>query len=104
MSNSVQNVRGGGHAVSAYLEPSPYDSDGGNLIGVSPIRLSKQGLLDLGHPASPIKSIRAKCLDCCGGSESEARKCTALACPLWPLRMGRNVYHASAKGGANGQA
>lgn len=79
-----------------YLEPSPYDSDGGNLIGVSPALLSKSDLLALGHPTSPIKSIRAKCLDCCGGNEAEARKCTAMDCPLWPLRMGRNVYHASA--------
>jgi len=80
-----------------YLEPSPYESDGGNLIGVSPAMLSKSDLLALGHPTSPIKSIRAKCLDCCCGSDAEARKCTAMDCPLWPLRMGRNVYHANAR-------
>lgn len=88
--------------LNPYLQTSPYDADGENLIGVIPSRISKADLLDLGHPPSPIKAIRAKCLDCCGGSESEARKCTALNCPLWPLRMGRNLYHASAKRDANG--
>lgn len=84
-------------SVSPYLEPSPYEADKENLIGISPDRISKQLIYELGHPTSPIKAIRAKCLDCCGGSESEARKCTAINCPLWPLRMGKNVYHAKAR-------
>ena len=84
-----------------YVERSPYDTDRGNLIGIDPSRISKQDLLDLGHARSPLKSIRAKCLDCCGGSESEVRKCTALHCPSWSFRMGRNVFHAKAKRGTN---
>ncbi|GLQ25136.1 hypothetical protein GCM10007853_30100 [Algimonas ampicilliniresistens] len=85
-----------------YLEVSPYDADRGEKVGVNPASLSKREILDLGHPPSPIKAIRAKCLDCCGGVISEVRKCTALGCALWPLRMGKNVYHARAtrsKGG-----
>ena len=37
---------------------------------------------------TPIKAIRAKCLDCCGGSMKEARLCPAEDCPLHPYRMG----------------
>ena len=41
-----------------------------------------------------LEAIRAKCLDCCGGSFKAARFCTldavnATRCPLWPLRFGR---------------
>src|SRR5260370_37092818 len=31
---------------------------------------------------------------CSGGSESEARKCTAIGCALWPYRMGWNPFRA----------
>jgi len=81
----------------SYLTPSHIEADKGEIIGVTPIRISRKDILALGHPNSPIKAIRAKCIDCCGGSEGEARKCTAIGCPLWPLRMGRNVYHANAR-------
>lgn len=80
-----------------YLEVSTYDSDGGNLIGKSPRSVSKPDLIALGHPHAPIKAIRAKCLDCCGGSEAEVRKCVSVTCPLWPMRMGRNPFHGAAK-------
>ena len=38
---------------------------------------------------TPIKAIRAKCLDCCCGHPSEVRICTATKCPLYPYRMGK---------------
>ena len=38
---------------------------------------------------TPIKAIRAKCLDCCCGHPSEVRICTAIKCPLYPYRMGK---------------
>ena len=41
---------------------------------------------------SPIKAIRAFCLDCCGGSSTEVRECTSKRCPLKPFRFGRNPY------------
>ena len=65
---------------------------------VDPRHISRNYLLALGHPTSPIKAIRAHCVDCSGGSSSEARKCTVIDCPLWPMRMGVNVFHASARG------
>ena len=37
---------------------------------------------------TPVKAIRAKCLDCCCGHPSEVRICTASKCPLYPYRMG----------------
>lgn len=38
---------------------------------------------------TPVKAIRAKCLDCCCGHPSEVRSCTAVNCPLYPYRMGK---------------
>ena len=81
-----------------YLAPSPIEADNGNIRGLDPRNISRNDLLALGHPTSPIKAIRAHCVDCSGGSSSEARKCTVIDCPLWPLRMGVNVFHASARG------
>lgn len=37
---------------------------------------------------SPLKAIRAKCIDCCCGSKHEVKMCTAKNCPLWLFRMG----------------
>lgn len=37
---------------------------------------------------TPIKAIRAKCLDCSGGSRWEVRLCELEDCPLWSYRMG----------------
>lgn len=41
---------------------------------------------------SPIKAIRAKCLDCCCGQRSEVKLCTVETCPLFPFRFGKNPY------------
>lgn len=38
---------------------------------------------------TPIRSIRAKCLDCCCDSIKEVRECNVKNCPLHPYRMGR---------------
>lgn len=37
---------------------------------------------------TPIKAIRAKCIDCCGGQMYEVSKCEATECPLFEYRMG----------------
>ena len=48
----------------------------------------------------PMKAIRGKCLDCCGGQSTEVDKCGAVTCPLWPFRFGmrpredRGTLHA----------
>lgn len=41
---------------------------------------------------SPLKAIREKCLDCCGGQTSEVKLCPAEDCPLWNFRMGKNPF------------
>ncbi len=39
---------------------------------------------------TPVKAIRAKCLDCSAGSRAEVRLCVMPDCPLFPFRMGKN--------------
>ncbi len=90
-----------------FLEVSRYADDGGNLVGRDPrvipaAELRELRVFDHTNPhdnyqpvvESPIKAIRAKCIDCSGGNMAEVRKCVATACPLWPFRMGVNVFHA----------
>lgn len=43
---------------------------------------------------SPITAIRAFCISCMGGYVKEVKNCTAPACPLYPLRLGVNVFSA----------
>ncbi len=38
---------------------------------------------------TPMKAIRAKCLDCSCGQVKEVRECPVTTCALWPYRMGR---------------
>ena len=38
---------------------------------------------------TPIKAIRAKCLDCSCYQPKEIRLCPVIKCPLWPYRMGK---------------
>lgn len=38
---------------------------------------------------TPVKAIRAKCIDCCCGDRKEVRECTITQCPLYPYRMGK---------------
>ena len=47
---------------------------------------------------TPIKAIRAKCLDCTCGSPQEVRLCPTPDCPLYPYRMGHNP-NRKGKGG-----
>lgn len=39
---------------------------------------------------TPMKAIRAKCLDCSCGSSNEVKLCPVTSCPLFPFREGRN--------------
>lgn len=39
---------------------------------------------------SPLKAIRAKCLDCCCGQMAEVKLCPCEDCALHPYRMGHN--------------
>lgn len=79
--------------ADAYLQVSPYKSDGGEIIGRVPKEVGIADLRALGHPEKVMKAIRAKCIDCAAGQESEVRKCVQVDCPLWPMRMGKNPFH-----------
>ena len=79
-----------------YLEPSPIPADGGFDVGRLPGSIDLRDLRDLHHPESPIRAIRAKCIDCSGGVATEARKCVAIGCPLWPFRTGDNPFRKPA--------
>lgn len=39
---------------------------------------------------TPMKAIRAKCLDCSCGSANEVKHCPITNCPLFPYRSGKN--------------
>lgn len=41
---------------------------------------------------NPIKAIRAKCLECSGGSATEVKECPIKGCALYEFRFGRNPY------------
>lgn len=48
--------------------------------------------------STPMRAIRAKCLDCCCGQMQEVRLCPSLSCALWRYRMGRNPARAGIGG------
>lgn len=63
----------------------------GETVGRDPRRMDVADLHALGHISnSVLEAVQAKCIDCCGGERSEARKCVAIECTLWPFRMGTN--------------
>lgn len=60
----------------------------GETEGRDPRAMTAEELESIGHVKTPLlKVIRAKCLDC-SHTFSEAAKCTACDCSLWPYRRG----------------
>lgn len=49
-------------------------------------------LVDKATITSPVKAIRARCLDCCAGSANEVKLCPVTDCPLYAFRFGKNPY------------
>ena len=43
--------------------------------------------------ASPLKALRAKCIDCSGGNLASVRDCPVTDCPLYPYRLGKNPFY-----------
>lgn len=39
---------------------------------------------------TPIRAIRAKCLDCMCGQANEVKLCPCTDCSLYPFRLGKN--------------
>ena len=38
----------------------------------------------------PLQAIKAKCLDCCGGSREEVKYCSVDTCPLYVFKFELN--------------
>jgi hypothetical protein len=66
----------------------------GSTEGKHPRDADVNVMQEIHEPAPLLRVIRAKRIDCSGGSESEARKCTAIGCALWPYRMATNPFRA----------
>ena len=47
---------------------------------------------------TPVKAMRAKCLDCMCGQATEVRLCPITDCSLYPYRMGHNPKRAGLGG------
>ena len=56
--------------------------------GMSPDDLTACGVERVNRGAA----IRAKCIDCMGGSPAEVRRCGDAKCALWPFRMGTDPW------------
>lgn len=72
-----------GHFVAGLVQTNGKVSDGkprfrqsGQLVAQAKVR-------------SPMSAIRAKCVDCSGGSFGEVEFCTATGCPLYAYRFGK---------------
>lgn len=75
-----------------FLEPSPFEADGGEQVGKDPRTMPREILALNFREQNPLSALRAKCLDCCCGQPSEVRKCVAVDCRSWPFRMGTNPF------------
>jgi len=65
----------------------------GHAVGKDPRTLSPAELNEAGLFDAPLTLvIREKCLDCCGGSSDEVKKCTAISCSLWAYRTKKNPF------------
>jgi hypothetical protein len=64
----------------------------GHPAGRDPREMTQDELREAGHePTSPLRALRARCLDCCGHQEKEVALCPAVDCPSWPFRMGAKI-------------
>jgi hypothetical protein len=78
--------------IEAHLEPAIVEQLP-TLIGRDPRRMSAAELTGLGHAKLPLlRVIRINCIECCGGSEAEVRRCRMFWCPFWPYRMATNPF------------
>lgn len=50
---------------------------------------------------TPIRAIRAKCLDCSNGSPREVKICVSGACVLYPYRLGEQPSRKGKGGNPN---
>lgn len=51
----------------------------------------------LARAVTPLKAIRAKCVQCQGGQVKQIAKCEVKTCALWPFRMEHNPFNRLSK-------
>jgi hypothetical protein len=69
----------------------------GHLAGRDPREMTREELREAGHePMTPLKALRAHCLDCCGHQEKEVALCPAVDCPAWSFRTGHDPWRKPA--------
>jgi hypothetical protein len=69
----------------------------GEFAGRDPRKMAPDELRSAGHePMSPLRALRARCLDCCAGQANEVAACTVVRCPSWPFRMGTDPWRKPA--------
>lgn len=49
------------------------------------------------HNLSPLKAIRANCLECSGNVPKEVKNCIIPNCPMYQYRMGFNLNRSKTK-------
>jgi len=67
------------------------------IFGIVPINVleitgQKRGVDNIADLTTPLKAIRAKCLDCVCFQREEVRLCPSEDCPLHPFRFGKNPF------------
>lgn len=48
--------------------------------------------MEIQYQKNPVKAIRVKCIDCCGGMMSMVQDCGIPSCPIYPFRSGKNPF------------
>ena len=77
----------------------------GRDVGRDPRKMTAAELSALGQqPISPLRALRLRCIDCSGNSANEVRLCTAVQCPAWPFRMGKNPWRSPVSEARRNQA
>lgn len=83
----------GGEMIDLPSVAFAIDPTENTLVGRDPREMSVSDLAEAGHEKRAIlAAIRDKCVDCSGGSQAEARRCTVIRCALWPFRMNHNPF------------
>src|SRR5882724_3318681 len=69
----------------------------GEPAGRDPRKMTQDELREAGYePMSPLKALRARCLDCCAQQPKDVALCPAVGCPSWPFRMGSDPWRKPA--------
>ena len=74
------------HAIKSreLLEISPYQADGGELVGRIPTEVPSEILSRYHRQQNPLKAIRARCLDCAAAAPQMSASVSPLLAQVGP--------------------